>query len=369
MPRTRESKVNRRARGTGTTFFHEARQVWVGRKIVGRRPDGRPLRVEVSHNSQAEMLRLLELACPPDPNRVTVGQWCERWLQSQSTRPRTRAIRRVAVTHHIGPLLGGVALKDLSTDQINKAVETWTKHELAPSTVKTYLAALRTCLEAARDAGLRPDNPAAPVKGPEAAPTELDPFSPAEVRAVIAEASRRPATRILAAMAVLGCRVGEALGLDVEHFDPARGEVKIRRTWHSAGRELGPTKSRRGVRTIAVPAPGLAAVLAAHGGRTKGPLFPSQAGRRAIYALVQKSHRLLLKRLGIRHRGTHQFRHSVATQLLARGVPVGDVAKYLGDTPAAIMETYCHATDCDVSARVAEIYGPIGAVENPKRVA
>jgi len=40
----------------------------------------------------------------------------------------------------------------------------------------------------------------------------------------------------------------------------------------------------------------------------------------------------------------HQPRHSVATAMISAAVPLGDVAKYLGDTVQTVVATYLHAT-------------------------
>jgi hypothetical protein len=44
--------------------------------------------------------------------------------------------------------------------------------------------------------------------------------------------------------------------------------------------------------------------------------------------------------------------------ILDAGVSIGNVAKFLGDTPEAIMRTYCHGTDLDVSATIGAMFGP-----------
>jgi integrase len=53
----------------------------------------------------------------------------------------------------------------------------------------------------------------------------------------------------------------------------------------------------------------------------------------------------LLKRLGMgdRQRNPHALRHGVATLLVSRGVPLGDVARFLGHTVAQVVRVYVHA--------------------------
>jgi len=63
----------RRARGTGSIFFHEGRQKGVARKTV------RGTKLERWGNTQKEAIDKLAEALPPDPNTLTVAKWAERW--------------------------------------------------------------------------------------------------------------------------------------------------------------------------------------------------------------------------------------------------------------------------------------------------
>jgi len=95
-----------------------------------------------------------------------------------------------------------------------------------------------------------------------------------------------------------------------------------------------------------VPAAALPALLAAAGGRKAGPLFRDRWGRRVTARdLRDYVWYPLLTRLGLARRTPHEMRHGVATHAIAAGVPIGNVARDLGDTPETIVETYLHATD------------------------
>ncbi len=53
--------------------------------------------------------------------------------------------------------------------------------------------------------------------------------------------------------------------------------------------------------------------------------------------------------LAIEFRNIHQIRHSVATFLISESVPLGDVAKFLGDTVETVVKTYLHPAGTDPS--------------------
>lgn len=348
MPRKKaalKKPRQRRPKGTGSFFFSESRGLYVGRAIVGRKSDGKPLYVERSDPTESGLVAKLAAVKPATPE-TTVREWLERWLKEIDVRPRTLDIRTSAINGYFNPTLGHLRLCDVTTQQVNRALAEWLK-ALAASTVRMYLAVLHTAMKAAQNAGLRPDNPVAGAKRPPVTKKKIDPFSVSEVNRIIAEALRRPATRICALIAATGCRGGEALALNVDAYDPLTGLITISQTQHEDG-ERGPTKTATGQRTIEVPEDARPALVAAIGSRGKGPLFTTHAGRHTSKFNYRNSWIRLLKRVGLKYRNIHQCRHTVATLMLAAGYSVGDVAAYIGDTPESVMRTYCHATGANV---------------------
>ena len=68
--------------------------------------------------------------------------------------------------------------------------------------------------------------------------------------------------------------------------------------------------------------------------------------RRDVRGLGQ-TWRALLARLGMPYRNPHQLRHSVATAGIAAGVPLPDLAAYLGDRVESLVKTYLHRAGID----------------------
>jgi integrase len=335
----------RRARGTGTIFRRG--DVYVARVPVGRYPGGGTRYVEVRAPTQAGVVERMRDVQPPGPD-TTVSQWCERWLSQSQVRPSTLGDYRHTVERWIVPQLGGHRVADLTAGTVERAVSSWST---GPNTSRKNLRTLRACLEAARRAGLLTANPARDVKGPKAKRRQVTPFTPGELANIITSAAR-PTDAIHATMAATGIRIGEALGLNVEDYDATAGALTIRRTYDSRHGEREP-KSENGKRTIRVPEFARPALLRAIGTRTRGPLFAADGtggkGRRQ-HNTVRAAWRVYLRRLGYTYRNPHQLRHSVATALISASVPLGDVARYLGDSVQVIVSTYLHATGADVCA-------------------
>src|SRR6476661_2632886 len=112
---------------------------------------------------------------------------------------------------------------------------------------------MRAMLGAAVRARLNPTNPVTLARKPRAKKVEIDPFTPDELARLIEGAFAHPSYLLVAVLAGVGCRVGEALALDVTDFDLRAGKLSITKTY-SREYGIGPPKSPHSVRTVRVPA-------------------------------------------------------------------------------------------------------------------
>lgn len=354
---------SRRIKGTGT-IFPSPEKGWIGRVIVGRKADGKPLYAERSAKTVAELQAKLQAAGPPSAT-TTVAEWCRRWVEGTDVRPSTKHNQRNAVANRISPVIGHLAVATLTPGQVEQAVSAWIASGLKASTARSTLAILQTALEQARRAGLRADNPAELARRPKSTPKPIDPFSAAEMGTIFSHCSASPHLHPVAAIAALGCRPGEALALDVEDYDPKKKTVRIERTFHAHRRRIGPVKSRHSRRTLDVPDDAVGLFASAIGERTEGPLFVSVHGRRAVLPVVGKAWVTACKRMKLRYRNLHQLRHSWASLAIAAGAPVADVARHLGDTVATVVRVYLHATGSDMRAVGNAVLGGKGKRRKP----
>lgn len=344
---------SRRARGTGTIFFRESKGKWVGRVVVGKKPNGRPLYVECWGRTQAEVVRKMAEAKPPGPG-VTVAGWVDHWWKTLAVRPETRKSYKKHLKHilaRIGPLrldaVDAVTIEGMAAKL---------RERLKPTTVAVAVSVARLVFAAAVRAGRIPANPVSVARKPKVPKTRVETYTPAELLAVIGAADRYSGSAAVALMAACGCRIGEAVGLDVPDFDPRAGTIAITRTVHGDG-SSGPPKSENGVRTIQVPDAALPALRAAAGDRKSGPLFVTSGGKRLPQRYVTVVQARTLADLGLAHRRGHVLRHSVASHLVAEKVPIADVAKYLGDSVMTIVKTYVHATGANPADALNRLYG------------
>lgn len=348
----------RRARGTGSIFFSESRNRWIGRKVVGTTAAGKTLFREVWGKTQTEVVKKLAQLEAPGPD-TTVAAWAARWMAAQSVRPATKANHATAFDLHILPVIGHLRVRDVKPSHVESLAAALAKKDLHANTIRLTLACGRALFTAAVKDEMIGSNPFSRARKPKAKRKAIDPFAPDELRRIISEA-RSPAYvagGLVAVLAGTGCRTGEAAALNIEDWDGAAGTLAITKTYDPT-HGLGPPKSERSLRTIVVPAAVRPIIEAAIGGRTSGVLFPSELGHRAARPVVRRTLDRILARLGLPRKNVHQLRHSVATALVASGCPIADVAKYLGDTAATIVANYLHSSGASPAAALDALLAP-----------
>ncbi len=336
MPRPRKPKLTRAPRGSGSVFKDTRRNCWVNRVPVGRKPD-RSLRYrEFRAATQEAVVALGKQATPPAAS-ITLADWSARWLKSLDVREQSRDSYDTMLRMRILPAMGALAVSAITAFDIEEASRRWglpSGDRVGITTIRHTLATLSACLQGAVRAGLLTSNVARLAKKPKATQSKIDPFTRSEWRTILDACLADRKLHPVALCAATGCRIGEALGLQVGDYSAATGALSIQRTV-TRKRGVNPPKSRRGLRTIAVPPEGRGALA-----------LPYDTTR---YRTIHSRWKALLPRLGIRYRGLHQLRHSVISHLVAAGTPVADVGKWVGDSVDMLVRVYLHPVGVSVS--------------------
>lgn len=352
--RKRKSK-GRRASGTGALFWSESRGVWIGRLPAGRGLNGRPKYVERSHRDQSRVVEMLREIEPPT-DKTTLAQFFQTRRSSWRIREDTANYYRSLFNSHIAPTIGAVAIPALTLSHIQQAADKWVEAGLKPNSVRTVLGVLRAILNDAIRAGLIRENPVAQVKRPPVPKPKAKVFTPEQMRAILEACKERPQWHIIGVVAATGCRIGEARALSIADYKD--GCITINKSASVRTGKIGKTKTENSVRTIRLPAEAKPVIELAIGKRTAGLIFQRQGNKNLPlnYSGILTNMKKLMQKLELANRGIHQFRHTVATHLVARGVSLTDVAKYLGDTVQTIIANYCHPTGLDVSAEISKLF-------------
>jgi integrase len=354
-------KRQRRARGDGAVFFSESKGCWVGRAIVGVKPDGKPKYKEVSAKTQGECLAKKRKAeedakagLLSDAKPLTVGQYLDHWLDNvarPSVRETTWSSYERCVRLHLKPRLGGVKLSRLRPVHVEQFFADLMRDGCSAGNAKKVSEVFSSAMEHAVRTEIIPVSPAAPVAKPKRLETEIVPFTPEEVRKIQEAAAGHRLAALFALAIGTGAREGELLGLGREHIDLAAGTIAIRRSLAvvKGGFLLKDPKSKRGVRVVELPRFCVEALrehlkrLLAEGHVSAKAVFCTRTGNFITKsAFIRELYKPLLRRAGVPYRKFHTFRHTHVSQLLAQGESVVDVSRRVGDRPDVILKTYAH---------------------------
>lgn len=305
---------------------------------------------------------------PSDPGRLTVAAFADVFLAAirDQVRPRTWERYESLLRVHILPHLGRLRLRDLHPAQVQRWLTTLAQPDrgLSARSQEQAHAVLRRMLTLAERWGYREGNPARLAPPPRPHRPEVQPFTPAELAAILAAltepagtgagagtegAGADPALAALVLVAAgTGLRQSELLGLRWRDVDLVAGQLTVRGQlqWlNGQFRHVAP-KSARSRRTLALPG-SVAAALSDQRRRweawaalpTWDPLpdpdladlvFPAPAGRPQHAASLIHRWQRALARAGVPYRPFHTLRHTAATWMLAAGVDLRTVQGALG---------------------------------------
>lgn len=222
-------------------------------------------------------------------------------------------------------------------------------------------------------------NPAQAVKPPRKPRNDIQPLNAAEARALLESAATDPLLALYVTALHTGMRLGELLGVTWDAIDWSRGIIEVRGTLHRTGPsqyELAPTKTAGSRRAVPI-SPTLAEALRQHRARElerlmalgygrddMGYVFTDRWGHPIYWGHVtDRLLRPLCRAAGIREIRFHDLRHTAATLMLQRGVPLHIVAQILGHTnPTTTLSVYAHVLPGDATAAVQQLDAALGAV-------
>jgi integrase len=387
MSTTRRAK---RDNGEGTVFEDKERggyigQLWVDgkrRKVRGR------TRVDVL--AKLAVLRRQEAdgTVVADGN-ATLGDLLDRWRDRELAARKMASTTRERYVWAIGLLRREFAtarLRTLDVDRIEAGLDRIASGVYGRGwpLSKSSVARVRDVLVAVLDFGVKRKVIALnPARLAVVTPTAAEPQRRTALEAEEAEAlwdaldgeRLGPLFRVMLAT---GLRPGEALGLCWDSVDLDRGELTVRRAVRlERGRVLltEELKTRSSYRTIAVPAPALAELRAQRAGVVAaklasavwvtgdpGLVFPTVTGRPWDPSNARDELARICADHGLPRVLPNELRHSCASILSDRGIPLELIADLLGHTSTRMLDqTYRHRPRRAVTAAVGVMDGLFGA--------
>jgi integrase len=376
--------------------YRESRGLWFATLDLGRGPDGKRRKVEVSSKTRAgciqkrlERMKEIEDGTYTPGVKPTVSSWMEHWcdvIASERVAPRTLANYRSYARKHITPHVGARRLDVLSVDDVRSLHRGIRESGVSDRVVQAVHNTLSKALKDAVREGVIGQNPCDRMDRPRARMQERGAYSRAEVKAILTTAEGDGPgeySRWMAAL-TLGSRQGELLAFEWSRLDLAVGMADL--SWqvqqlpwrHGHGCACGPDVAARRCRHREPDAPAWFELRPAHKGRwftrpktrasvrtlpLPGPLvevlrkwreiapetslglvWPDGRGLPRTDRMDRAAWTDLCKRAGVRQLTLHSARHTMVSLLLEDGVDPEVIRQIAGHSTILSTRGYMHVS-------------------------
>lgn len=330
-------------RGDGTVYFSKADRRWVARWPLGmvggkRQAKRAKCRTERQADVALEQLRRT-YGAGGTPATGTLDAYLAEWLVGQrNLRPSTVRSYAGHIRIHIGPLLGGIPLAQLTPRDVRRLIAELERKGRKPGTIGLVLATLSSALQAAVDERTIADNAARGVKRPRLNREPVRALTNDEADRIVDAVRGTWIERPVRVWLGSGLRRGEVIGLDQRDLALDVGFVRVR-------------ISKTSIRAVPISDDAVAALREAVAKAPReGPDEPVFYGVRGDSRYTRMpgdsiSHALprILERAGLARLTPHALRHGAATIMLTGGASMRAIADQLGHkNPAITARIYAH---------------------------
>lgn len=352
---------------------------------------GKPKRKSFSGKTQKEVrakereyYAALENGTYVEPNKITVGQWMDKWLKEFKfgyIGERTYDEYESHIRVHFNPNIGNIKLQNLKTEHIQALYNKMYKNGegLSATTVKRNHVTLRQCLEKAVELNYINKNPAKYCTLPkEKKDTQYKAFTAEEIKKIMKVLNAENTYEVLIMLDfATGLRQGEILALTWEDIDfenscltvnKALSQIKVRDAEGNTIKDdnlkkrktiVKQPKTESSNRVIPLPQ-NIIYTLKKHKLRTaeinlkygipvndSNLVFPSEVGTKLNASnLGRHWEESVLKKAGVAYQKFHCIRHTFTTQLLEKGVNFKTIQYLLGHSSIrTTLDIYSHVSD------------------------
>jgi integrase len=264
---------------------------------------------------------------------------------------------------HLLPFFGDMEIEKISGMHIERYKAAKRADGLVEKTVNNHLTVLGKCLRTAQEWGIVEKLPK--ITNLKVPPVRFDFLSPEEVDLLLGD-TREPFWTVMVRLAVrTGMRRGELMGLDWSDVDLERGIVTVRRSL-----VCGQLSTPKNNRTRYIPLTHDAWEMLATRSKSQGLVFERPDGRPLDKSVAGPAIERMCKRVGLRLIGWHTLRHTFASQLAVRGVPLPVIKDLLGHSSITMTMRYAHIAPSSLRDAIAvlEPSAPVPFLDSKKKL-
>lgn len=360
---------------SGSISFEKKRNCW---RAAISAPGGRIVRRFATKQEAADWITQQQNSILQgtfvEPKALTLGAWLVTWLRDYKRETLSqRTFERYAELARLCESLADYRLQSLTAPMVqNLYARLMQERGLSACSVGKVHRVLHAAFRKAWQIDLVPRNIIDAVDPPRyQRTTEIKTFSKEEISKIL-DVAKTFAYGHYYAMILLavttGMRMGEILGLRWCDVDIRKHEISINQNLQLSsvkGIIFNPPKTKAGRRTITVPGETINALLELKHKRKvevmEGLVFTTVKGSHPYSPRnIEHTWKRIMKHADIPYRNFHVFRHTHATDLLAAGVPIVEVAHRLGHSRIShTLELYGHAIpryDQQIAEQVSKLY-------------
>jgi len=322
--------------------------------------------------------------------KTTVSEFMASWLSSSrgSKRYTTLTQYNQMFQNYIQPEVGKIKITDFTPEQVQHFYDSLLERGVGVYAVRKVHTILRSALTQAVRMGIITRNPAGIVMQPQEPSKEMKILNESQVSQLLVAANGHRWEALYHLAVVTGAREMELLGLKWSDLDWGRQTLKVERQLlrsHGEGLQFSGPKTRNGKRTLSL-GPSTIEILRDHFERQQTEriaakdkweennlIFTNHTGGAIECRNLIRDFQLLLKNAGLPHIRFHDIRHTCASLMLNRGVPVLTVSRRLGHAkPSITLDVYGHlmaTAQLEAAQMMDEIVTPVELPTNGTRMA
>ena len=293
---------------------------------------------------------------------MKLQEFLNSWLVDvvkDNVRMSTYMVYHGYAKNHINPLIGGMELAELRTENIQSFIHKLMndeKRKLAAKTINDILAMLNSALQCAKEYERIEKNPCVKVRLPKSKEKEIKVFTRAEQERLEKAIISSNDSRTIGVLICLytGIRIGELCALRWENVDIKNKRLNIKLSLNRVNlydeekaktqlvfEEPKTVKSKR-----LLPFPDfLCLLLTEQKKKSKGEFVLSMKNGKPVQPrTMQYIYTRLLKKANVEYRNFHALRHTFATRVIELGVDIKTVSETLGHANSIItINRYAHS--------------------------
>jgi integrase len=290
---------------------------------------------------------------------ATFEQFAQKWLEGYvvpNNKHSEQRSKKYVLDGALVPFFGKIPVGRITSYHIEQFKAHMIKERgITNKTIKNYLTVLNKCLGTAYE-WLELEGAPPKIKWPKCAPGRTDYLSPDECEALLFHSDGVVYELVLTALRT-GMRQGELKGLQWSSIDWENQSVVVRHSRDDRMKMLVPPKSNR-VRHIPLDVDVYEALYKRK--KSIGYVFLDSDGEPFDYHRMERRLSKACADTGLRKIGWHTLRHTFASHLAMRGVPLRTVQELMGHSNITTTMRYSHVAPSSLRTAIDML--------NPKRM-